>query len=326
MLKKKLTRGLTGSSASIAISALFLLGSCSRTNQDISPTINYTVHDRYFKALPSAFPPLTVSEKNTQWGREYRIGVGFAKKLDLYRAITAFRRAEILVPREEKGRKLEMQYSILLCYYLGKRYQEVDQTFSTSDLSRVDASFPAFHDLLVILYDTYMHLEEYDRAYQYLCLIQNHDPKTYQDLILSSAMQQADFQSMEQLSQIPPEKSYLDSLLCNYHAKKKSPTTAALLNATIPGTGYFYLGQVQTGVTALFVNGLFIASSVYFFQNGPVAAGIIFASFEAGWYIGGIQGAAAGARFYNKRIYEQMATPIMNQEKLFPVFQLNYAF
>ena len=86
------------------------------------------------------------------------------------------------------------------------------------------------------------------------------------------------------------------------------------------------MGQQQTAITALLINGLFIASSVYFFKNGPVSAGIVTASFEAGWYFGGIYGGAAQAKLYNERLYERMANPMMNQQRLFPVFRLEYAF
>ena len=92
------------------------------------------------------------------------------------------------------------------------------------------------------------------------------------------------------------------------------------------GAGYFYLGQKQSGITALLLNGLFIGASVYFFEDGNIPAGIIFTSFEAGWYFGGIYGAGLEAKYYNERLYESMATPMMHRERLFPILMLNYAF
>ncbi len=321
-----MTKGSVGSPIGIWTSCLLILGSCSRVCHDIEPQISYSVQDTYLKELPSPFPPLGLTEKETEWGREYRIGTGFAKSLDLYRAITAFRRAEILAPENEMGRKLEIQYEILLCYYLGRRYEDVDEAFSHSGLAKVDGAFPAFHDLLVILYDTYIQLDQMERAGQILQLIGQNYPDTYNNLIVSTALKKADFPLLNQVLATGTERPYLQDFLYQYNRQKKSPTTASMLNAFIPGTGYLYLGQIQTGITALFINGLFIASSVYFFQHGPIAAGIITASFEAGWYIGGIQGGALQGRLYNERLYERTATPMMNREKLFPVFQLNYAF
>ena len=313
---------LIGSGAlKTAISVTLLLGSCCRVPKDIEPKIHTSIQDRYLKALASPFKELTPQEKNTSWGSEYLIGLYFARNLDLYRAITAFRRAEILAPEEAANRQLEIQYEILLCYYLGQRYDEVDQTFQQSDLANVDQSFSAYHDLLIILYDTYDHLSDSEKAAHVLELIKQQEPETYDTLAISTAMRRADFTLLDHI-----ERPELTTLLDAYEEKKKSPTTAATLNAFLPGSGYLYLGQKQTAVTAFLINGLFIASSVYFFKNGPIAAGIVTTSFEAGWYFGGIQGAALQAKCYNERLYERMATPAMNQNKLFPIFQMNYAF
>ena len=73
-------------------------------------------------------------------------------------------------------------------------------------------------------------------------------------------------------------------------------------------------------------NGLFIAAAVHCFQHNHLAAGIIFTSFEAGWYFGGIYGAGEEAKTYNERLYEKKITPLMNQKGLFPVFMLQYGF
>ncbi|NGX37967.1 MAG: hypothetical protein K1000chlam2_01136 [Chlamydiae bacterium] len=318
---------LIGSGTLIAISALLFFVSCYHVPKDIEPKIHTSIQDRYLKELSSPFTELTTQEKNTSWGSEYLIGIHFARNLDLYRAITAFRRAEILYNAQDaEHRQLEIQYEILLCYYLGGRYEEVDQTFGQSDLAKVGSDFPAYHDLLIILYDTYDHLSEPDKACHILELIKEHSPETYDTLAISTAMRRADFDALECIIAYPTERTYLNNLLDCYDQKKKSPATAAALNAFLPGSGYLYLGQKQTAVTAFLVNGLFIASSVYFFKNGPIAAGIVTTSFEAGWYFGGIQGAALQAKCYNERLYERMASPEMNQNKLFPVFQLNYAF
>jgi len=308
------------------LSLLLLSSSCSRVSQDIEPKVNYAVHEKYLKQLPTPFPSLTAEERSSDWGKEYLIGVGFARKLDLYRAITAFRRAELLTPIEATERRLEIEYEILLCYYLGRRYSEVETAFNGSDLAKVGTDFPAFQDLLVILYDTYDQLDDWTRACQILELIYKHYPASYETLSLSSAMQRADFEALHQFTELDTERPYLCSFLTTYENRRKSPATAGFLNAVIPGSGYLYLGQNRTALTAFLVNGLFIAASVHFFKNGPVTAGIITASFEAGWYFGGIQGGASQARLYNQCLYEEMATPMMNREKLFPVFMINYGF
>lgn len=300
-----------------------MLAGCQHKAEKIEPTINYLVQDRYLRELPSPFPPLSEAEKGTNWGQEYLIGLSFAHQLDLYQAITAFKRALILIPPSEKERSLELHYEILLCYYLGKKYHDVIATFDSSELKSVTPTFPACHDLLIILYDSSQQIGDQERADQFFYLIYQYYPEEIDKLSLAKALSIADFPSLETFAPTHPEVKEFLSL---YENEKKSVGTAKGLNAVLPGAGYFYLGQTQTGMTALVINGLFIAATVHFFQKGHVAAGVIFAGFEAGWYFGGIYGAGEEAKYYNERLYEKHATPFMNQHGYFPVFSLQYAF
>lgn len=302
---------------------LLIFSSCHRNRENLEPKICFAVQDRYLKQLPAPFPPLTEEEKRQDWGKEYLIGISFARTLDLYQAVTAFRRADILAPEHFDKRKLEIQYEILLSYYFGQRYQEVIDAFNNSKLSKVDDNFPAFQDLLVILYDSYGQLGQEDKAQQILQIIQRYYPETYEKLLISSALLDADFPRLESFSEQNPQ---LTQLLDNYQSGEKSVAKTKFFNAVLPGSGYLYIGQKQTALTAFLVNGLFIAAAVHFFQKGQIAAGIITSSFEAGWYFGGIYGAGQETKFYNQRLYERNATPMMNQCKLFPALMLNYGF
>lgn len=299
---------------------------CTRVPEQIEPIINHSVQDRYLTSLPSPFLPLSEEERAQDWGREMQIGHAFAKQLDLYQAITAFKRAEILIPENIVSRRLEIQYEILLCYYVALKWEDVIYTFQNSQLKTAEATFPALHDMMLILYDTYIHLGEEREADRMLNLIHAYFPDESQKLYLSRALVTADLPAVEEFEKQPPTKPYLSEFLMTYESQKKSISTAQTLNAFVPGAGYFYLGQKQSGITALLLNGLFIGASVYFFEEGNIPAGIIFTSFEAGWYFGGIYGAGLEAKYYNERLYERLATPMMHKERLFPILMLNYAF
>jgi hypothetical protein len=305
---------------------LILSSGCQHVPNTIEPTVSYAVQENYLLALPSPFPPLTEEEKAQGWGQEMQIGFGFAHQLDLYQAITSFKRAEFLMPAEEKMRALEAQYEILLCYYMGKKWQDLIYTFNHSQLRYVDPAFPAFHDLLLILLETYNREKMETDADRILRLIFQYYPEEGQKLILSTALTRGDLTLIEEISATSPPRPYLEDFLNNYQMHKKSIGKAQGFNALLPGAGYLYLGQKQSAATAFFLNGLFIAASAYFFEQGNLAAGIIFTSFEAGWYFGGIYGAGLEAKAYNERLYESMATPMMVRERLFPVLMLNYAF
>jgi hypothetical protein len=305
---------------------LVIFGSCQRVPDKIEPTLSYTVQDKYLLSLPAPFPPLSDEEKTQDWGREMQIGYGFAHQLDLYQAITAFKRAEFLIPSGETARSLEIQYEILLCYYIGKKWDDVIYTFDHTHLRYADQDFPAFHDLLLILYETYNQEKMEYQAERILQVINHYYPEEAQKLFLSNALIQGEIPTVETIAQSPPPKPYLNEFLAEYQAQKKSVGKTQFLNAILPGAGYLYLGQKQSAATAFFLNGLFIAASTYFFLDGNIAAGVIFTSFEAGWYFGGIYGGGLEAKAYNERLFENMATPMMNREQLFPALMLKYAF
>lgn len=308
----------------VLLVCLLFLTACFHSTDNLSPKLDYSVQDKYLKRLPSPFSPLSPEERSQDWSKEYMIGLGFAHELDLYQAMTAFKRAEFLSPSSE--RKLELQYDVFLCYYLGKKYLDATYTFETTDLRSVTPSFPAHHDLLIILYDCYIQQSEQDKADCILTYIAQYYPETAQKLNLSGKLIQGDITTLENYSLFYPEQTDLKTLLSTYEEKKKSVATAQTLNFVLPGAGYFYVGQTQSAFTALALNGLFIWATVHFFQHGDIAAGFITAGFEAGWYFGGIYGAGHEARYYNDRVYEKLATPMMNEKRLFPILMLKYAF
>lgn len=312
--------GLIGFRGMILATSLLLLASCltSCQKEEIAPKIAYSIHESQLKKLPSPFEVLQEAERKTDWGREYTIGRGFGKKLDFYRAITALERAELLLPEENVERKREIEYQVLLSYYLGKRHNEVIHTFEAGSLKTVSSDFAPYRDLLVILYDSYLELGMRERAYPLLGLIHNTYPETYERLLLSTALKDADFEALETFG--------ATQIVETYRSEKKSKGRAQLFNGILPGLGYFYLGQTHTAITALLCNALFFAATFYFFRRRAIAAALIFLGFSIGWYVGGIQGAATQTKIYNERLYETMVIQAANREGHFPIFQLQYGF
>ncbi len=303
-----------------------LTTACYRVQDSIEPQVNYAVQDRYLQNLSSPFKDLSQSEKNEPWGHEYLIADAFAKKLDLYRAISTFKRAEILMDKDESSRLLEVQYLMMLSYYLGKKYDDVLETFQTSNLSQVDTTFTTYHDLLLILYETYRKTDQTENADYILKILEHSYPDTAKKLTLSSALLDGDIEEIEQISKERPKDKSLVELIKNYELEKKSIGKAKTLNTFLPGAGYLYVGQKQSAITAFLLNSLFIAATVHFFNKKEYAAAAITLSFETGWYFGGIYGAGESAKLYNERIYEQNAYTVLSEQKLFPVLMLNYGF
>ncbi|MCP5509249.1 MAG: tetratricopeptide repeat protein [Chlamydiales bacterium] len=308
----------------LLIFTLCLCFGCYRVPDKIDPQISCSVEESYIQKLPAPFKPITFEERKEEWAKEYLIGVAFAKELDLYRAITAFKRAKIL--SENFERKQEITYNILLCYYLGGKYDEVIETFEASSLARADTTFPAYHDLLIILYQSYDRVNAPQKAQQVLELLNESYPETGEKLHEADVLLHGNIEELHSLSKIYPDKAYLGQIADCYCLNKKSVAKAQILNGILPGAGYFYVGQTQSAITALLLNGGFITASYFFFKKGNVAAGVITTSFEAGWYFGGIYGAGESAKLYNERLYERLAYHNLQRENLFPVLRLRYAF
>lgn len=305
---------------------LLLLAGCHRVSDKIEPQVNFSVKDKYLTSLPSPFSPLSPQERIEPWGQEYLIAQKFAEHLDLYRAITTFKRSEFLLPPGNLARLEEIQYQILLSYYLGKRYEEVTREFTHSALYTATETFPAYHDLLILMYESYLEVGDKEKGDYILRVIQHYYPETAKKLELSTILIEGNINELRVAERCDSSKTYLTDLLNTYDAKKKSVGKAQTLNAFLPGAGYLYIGQKQSALTAFVLNGLFIWAAVHCYTHGHIAAGTIFTIFESGWYFGGIYGAGESAKLYNERLYEKQAYPALNRNGLFPVLVLKYGF
>lgn len=299
---------------------LFLFAGCYHVKDKIEPKISCQIHEQHVKRLPSSFAPLNEEEKKSDWGKEYEIGLAFARELDLYHAVTSFKRAKILLGSLSPSRLNEIDYLIILSYYFGKKYEDATGYFEKSSLTKVSSSFSAYHDLLLILFESYFELKEEEKKENILQLLERDFPKEAGKIALCDSLLQGD------LKKASANNKKAQDLNTTFLKKKKSVGKAQLMNAFLPGAGYLYVGQKRSAVTAFLLNSLFIFATYEFIHNGYLAAGIITASFEAGWYFGGIYGAGEEAKYYNERLYEKEAFTLMRKENLFPIFMIRKAF
>lgn len=274
---------------------------------------------------PSPFDPLTNEELATDWGKEYQIGFLFAQDFDLFRAITSFKRSIILLNRPKSHRHVELNYFLVLCYYLGEKYIEVLYLGESGLASYFQPGFKGYEDLLVMLYDSCLKLGEWEKAEQILTLLEQENAEKMDRLLFFSQIERAEFSALSARATLEPS-STLSRLLYCYEKKKKSAGKAKILNALLPGAGYLYLGQKSTAFTALMVNALFIGATAHFFYHNNIPAGVLFLSLEGGWYFGGINGAALSTKCYNERLYESYLNKVCTKHQLYPLCQLNFSF
>lgn len=311
----------------LALATLFT--SCSPRSCLLEPTICYTPQVCHIASLPSAFPDLSPEERQSDWGRELLVGEKLACELDLYRAITAFKRAHILLPDEVcTQREQQIEYGIFFSYYLGGRYQDALNNFENGSLSCVGGQFPAIRELLIAVFDSYMHTEQYPKAFRILELIDVCDTeigdrlRTADNLILGDL-----FTARELAAELPcTDSDIVETFAQEYCCKKLSVKKAQTLNALLPGAGYYYVGQKKAAVTSFVINTLFTAAAYAFFERGNWAAGLITSSLELGWYIGGINGAGLAAKEYDECLYNTLGKEAMIKGRLFPVLLFQTAF
>ncbi len=292
---------------------------CQTSKSVLKPEIALSPAQRNIDCLSSAFEPLSPLELKEDFGKELKIAIGFAKEFDLYRAITSYKRALFLIPRSNQDRVRQIEYSIIECYYFGQKHQEVIDTFEVSTLLDINPAFPAFGQLLVILYDSYLNLNLPEKACRILNIIEKGNADISTKLKSYVALKKADLPQIENLG-------YKQDFLVPYYLQTKSVQKARMLNAILPGAGYYYIGQTKSAATAFIINTLFVAAAYQFFNKGYIAAGTITASFEAGWYFGGINGAGLEAHEYNERLYERNAKDFMLKKGFFPILTFETAF
>lgn len=210
-----------------SIALLLIASSCAPSQamkSDMKPKIDFAVQDKYLKHLSPLVNPLSSEELTTAWGKEYQIGVAFAKRLDLYGAITSFKRADILIPESLVQRKAEIQYQVINCYYLGKKYYDVVDSFENSVLANTDRNFIGFHDLLIILVDSYSQIENPERANWILRTMKKFYPRDAKKLELTTAILNADLYEMKQLANTSATKSEIDTLIAKIPVKESGIT------------------------------------------------------------------------------------------------------
>lgn len=308
------------------LACLCFTTSCQPTRCCLEPSIGFCPPKKLIETLPNPFPKLTAAERAQDWGKELYVGKAFAKEMDFYRAITCFKKALFLIPRKAAERRLEIEYDIFLAYYAAGKYQDAVETYEGSRLIDATEDFPASRNLLITLYDAYKQNDQPERACRILEVLVNTECQTAQRLILSSAILEADFPEIVETSDESPEAESVCQMLSTYSSESKSVTKARLLNAVLPGAGYWYVGQKKSALTSFLINALFIAATYQLFDRGYIPAGIITASLETGWYFGGINGAGIEANQFNQCLYDRLGRETMVQERLFPILMLDYGF
>lgn len=291
----------------MAIISLGLLSGCARTPEPSAP-LTVLPPSTLLKRLPSCSQP---PDSGALWASEWKIGQAFGREGDYYRAITAFKRALILLPQEDTSQRFYLQYDILLAYSLAGHWQDALDYYRQSDLPMIPPDFVCRRDLLLLVQELFLQTGQIETSAAIDPLLPSPDKEVNQ---ISRPLQ------LRQWETVP-----LDTFTEAYLAHRKDPKKAAMLQM-IPGAGYLYVGQTKSAVTSLVVNALSIWAIASLVNHQQIAAACLVGTLEVGWYFGGIHGASLAAHHWNERLGEQLGRPLLTQDRYAPLFRLEYLF
>ena len=244
-------------------------------------------------------------DEKTQMG----LGDYFFQDGDYYRAITEYKRFLYFFP--QSLRVEEALWKIASSYFGGKKW---DEALSAAD--ELLTKFPAstwVPDALLLKGRCWAEKKDYSQAREFFRRAAEAAPeKTVaseaQWQIALSYMKEekwkdaaGEFRKVNPASKLYPKAEfYANGLDRIDEVPQKSPATAGILAALLPGAGHLYVERYRDAAISLVLNGAFIWGTVEAFEHGNYVLGGILTFFELGWYSGNIYSAVSSAHKYNR--------------------------
>jgi len=257
---------------------------------------------------------------------QMRLGDAFMEEGEYYRAVTEYKKYLILFP---EGRQADTAlFKAATASYLGSEYDTAVDTFAT-----VRSRFPKSRHAAESAYQEaicHLRMSRFDRAAAAFEAAAAYpaDDRFAPKARLARALVQFDKENIPEsrkdltrfLNDFPadPRKEKVREALTllpqTDELPHKSPVVAGILSALLPGSGHIYAGHYGDGVTALLLNGLFIAGTVVAVQQENYAVAGVAGVIGLPFYAGNIYGAANAASKWNlgvrKGISEKLAVTL----------------
>lgn len=243
---------------------------------------------------------------------------------DFYRAITEYKRFIFFFPEEKKIEKC--YFRIGESYFKAKRWQESVDALKVF-IDRFPIS-PLLNDALYLKGMAEKNLKKYNDALLTFEEIikagfgERKNRAIYQKALILVDMKEwkragEAFSMIPEKSVLSPGARIFSSGLENIdNLPRKSPTTAGVLAAIVPGAGHLYTERPRDALVAFLLNGAFIWAAVELFDDGENVAGGLVTFFEIGWYTGNIYSAVSSAHKYNKKVEEEFFENLRNRSSL----------
>jgi hypothetical protein len=250
------------------------------------------------------------SDLSLDYNLEYKLAKSCLYDKALESTIYGFKKSQCLAKTQEEASKAH--YGLIYTYFLSKKWDELKHDYLRGGLDSLDQKAPYYKDALLMCYIALCELKV-------PFLTQDVKNKLCEDRALAQII--LDYESLEK-GNYP--KRYQD-IYAKFLSLKKSPLKAGLLNAFLPGSGYLYLNQKQSAITAFLLLGLLCFCLFVLSKQKQIAFSLLIYSIFTGFYWGSIVGVTESCQFYNKTIHGYLFDPIMNQDKLFLELHIDYA-
>jgi len=242
---------------------------------------------------------------------QLKFGDAFMAEGEYYRAVTEYKKFIILFPDSEKADYAE--FRIGMAYYRGDEFEQASRAFALVGSRYAGSSYApaaAYNEGLC-----YIRLNQPDKAeaaFDKALAMYPTSEYARSSLIGKSLIEfnrkdipgcrhqleryLVDYPRDDRAGKVRDVLTLLDQ---NRELPYKSPVTAGILSAVVPGSGHIYAGHYGDGITAFFLNGLFIAGTVVAVNQENYAVAGIVGVVGLPFYIGNIYGAANAATKYN---------------------------
>lgn len=249
---------------------------------------------------------------------QLKVADAFMAEGEYYRAVTEYKKFIILFPGSKKEDYAE--FRIGLAYFRGDEYEPAARSFASVGARYAGSRYApeaAYYEGV-----SYVLLNQPDRAEAAFDKALAADPASEyaRTSLLGKSLIEfdrkdipgcrrqlerflADYPQDDKAGKVRDAVTLLD---LNREPAQKSPVTAGILSALIPGSGHIYAGRYGDGITAFFLNGLFIAGTVVAANDDNYAVAGIVGVIGLPFYIGNIYGAANAAAKYNVGIRKDL--------------------
>jgi len=263
---------------------------------------------------------------------------------DYYRAITEYQRFLFFFPASLRAE--EARWKIASSYFQGKKW---DEALSAADeLLKRHPSSPWAAEAILLKGRCWMEKKEFSQARHYFTRAKEVSPGSpaAQEAQWQSAVSYlqeqrwkeaaAEFRRVDRESKLYPRaERWAQGMDRIEEVPQKSPVTAGVLAAVLPGAGHLYDERYRDAGIAFVLNAAFIWGMVEAFEHKNYVVGGILTFFELGWYSGNIYSAISSAHKYNRNKKKEYLDGLEREDRFSvgisfrdkqPFFSFRYVF